>query len=420
MHSPAPKPLSISGFRDLWIGQTASQLGDAIYALVFVFMASKVSGRADLVGIVAALTALPFLLFGPYAGVMADRVDRRLLMLGADLASTAVLLSFAAYVWLAPVPSVVVIGASGFVLSSINVFFLPARSAAIPRLVPPETLNSALAFSNATMSLIHSVGVAAGAIVLGPIERANPAMFFVFAVLLNAATFVVSALFIYKIPAVPPTSRETPATARQDLVEGLRLVAGEPLLRIAFPVSLLINLAVSGFFVVYIRTNEAWFDGSFATISWLEFSFLFSMVLGSVLAGKAKILRPGVAFTTAMAIVGLAVAAMGFAQNFWVYVVLNVVCGIALPFGTLPMMTYVGTAIPDEYRGRVSSVSAMLSAGVQPIGMAATGALIQTLGLVRLYFIMGGGMFGAAVIGLGNRGYREAETPQASNERNEE
>lgn len=420
MDVSAPKPLSFTGFRNLWLGQTTSQLGDAIYALVFVFMANKVTGRADVVGVVAALTALPFLVFGPYAGVVADRRDRQRLMLAADLASAGLLFAFAVYVWLQPRPSVVVIGAAGFLLSTVNVFFLPARSAAIPRLVPPEALQAALAFSNATMSLIQSAGIAFGAIVLGPIERANPGIFFVSAVLLNAVTFLVSAFFVAKVPAVPPAERDTDSSARQDVAEGVRLILREPLLRITLPVSLLINLAISGFFVVYVRTNDVWFGGSFATISWLEFGFVFSMLLGSILAGRLNVRRPGVAFTLAMAGVGLCVAAMGFATNFWAYLALNVVCGIALPFGTLPLMTYIGTAIPDEYRGRVSSVSSMLAAGVQPVGMAVSGVLLQSLGLVRLYMVMGGGMTLAALLGLGDRGYRAARVPQASNERSEE
>jgi predicted MFS family arabinose efflux permease len=407
---PTPAPLRIPEFRNLWLGQTVSQLGDALYGLVFVFMANRVTGgRSDIVGLVAAATALPFLLFGPAAGVAADRYDRRRLMLGADLASAAILLAFVGYLVAPGQPSVVVIGAAGFLLSSVNSFFLPARAAAVPRLVPAETLQPALALSNATMSLMHSVGIGLAALLLGPLERADPDTFFLYAVVGNMATFLVSAVFIARLPGIEPDRGEGPAARpAAEMVAGARFLASDPLLRVAFPVSLVVNLAVAGFFVVYLKTNDEWFGGAFSTISWIEFSFLSSMVVGSVLAGKVRPARPGLAFSLAMAAVGVAVAGMAFARELWAYVALNVACGLALPFGTIPLMTYIGTSVPDAYRGRVSAVSSMVSAGVQPLGMAATGLALQSLGLVRLYLAMGGTMALAALAGLAERRYRRA------------
>lgn len=416
-----PRPLAVRDFRNLWLGQTVSQLGDALYGLVFVFMANRASGGQPLaVGLVAAANALPFLLFGPLSGAAADRYDRRRLMLGADLASAGLLAMFAGVLAAMPMPPVVLIGAAGFLLSTVNAFFLPARAAAVPRLVPPETLAPALALSNATMSLMHSVGVGLAAVLLGPLERADPAAFFLWAVVANLATFLVSAVFISRLPAVVPERAEAPASARAEIAEGLRTVMREPVLRVAFPASLLINLSIAGFFVVYVRTNDLWFGGSFATISWIEFSFLASMVVGSLAAGAVAVRRPGVSFSLAMAVVGAAVAGMGLARHFPLYIALNVVCGLVLPFGTLPLMAYIGTAVPDSLRGRVSAVWTMVGAGVQPAGMAATGALLQAVGLVKLYFAMGGGMALAALAGLADRGYRTAAMPHASKARSDE
>src|SRR5207253_876223 len=87
--------LRIRAFRDLWLGQAISQLGDSIYYVAFMFMAQQVTGKIAMVGYVGAMEMLPYLLIGPYAGVLADRLDRRKIMLLSDLTSATALVSFA-------------------------------------------------------------------------------------------------------------------------------------------------------------------------------------------------------------------------------------------------------------------------------------------------------------------------------------
>src|SRR5512141_456562 len=90
--------LQYRAFRNLWLGQAISQLGDSIYYVAFMFMAQSVTGSFAMVGYVGAMEMLPYMLFGPYAGVLADRMDRRKVMLYSDLASAAFLLGFAVLV----------------------------------------------------------------------------------------------------------------------------------------------------------------------------------------------------------------------------------------------------------------------------------------------------------------------------------
>ncbi|MEA2554611.1 MAG: transporter, family, macrolide efflux protein, partial [Fimbriimonadaceae bacterium] len=73
--------LRIRGFRDLWLGQAISQIGDSIYYVAFMFMAQKVTGSIAMVGYVGSMEMLTYLLVGPYAGVIADRNERKRIML---------------------------------------------------------------------------------------------------------------------------------------------------------------------------------------------------------------------------------------------------------------------------------------------------------------------------------------------------
>src|SRR5690242_13155186 len=133
---PGTRALRIRDFRNLWLGQTVSQFGDAVYGLLFLFMTDKITKRPELVGIVAAMTALPFLLFSPVAGVLADRIDRRRIMLFSDFSSAAILGGYAVLLWFTREPPVWTLFVTPFLLSTVNAFFMPARGAAVPSVVP--------------------------------------------------------------------------------------------------------------------------------------------------------------------------------------------------------------------------------------------------------------------------------------------
>src|SRR5580693_2693012 len=130
--------LRIRPFRNLWLGQSISQIGDSLYYVAFMFMVKKVTGSSAMVGYTGALELAPYLLIGPYAGVIADRLDRRVIMLASDLLSALVLLVFSAALLTGVAPPAWGILLLAFLLSSVRCFFLPAKSAAIPALVPPE------------------------------------------------------------------------------------------------------------------------------------------------------------------------------------------------------------------------------------------------------------------------------------------
>jgi MFS family permease len=390
--------LRIRAFRDLWIGQTVSQFGDAVYGMLFIYMADKVTRNPAIVGLVAALAALPFLIVGPFAGVVADRADRRKIMLASDLFSALILGGFVFVLAKWPVPPVWTILATPFALSSVNVFFMPARGASLPRLVPEERLLEANALSSSTMHLMNNAGLILAGVVLAPLEAADPRRFFTYAVLVNLVTFLVSAGFVSRLPSlVPKRDGEGLKLWSEDLKEGGKAVWTRPALRAMMSANLVMNLAIAGFMVVYTATNRAWFGGDFRSLAVIELTFTVPLVVASLLVGKANVTRVGVAYAVCLGVVGACVAAMGVARDLWLYCVLNASCGLVLPFASIPAMTYMSLAVPDAVRGRVQSVASMVSAGVQPLGAGLTGLGLKGIGLSGMYFVMG---VGTALPGL--------------------
>ena len=207
-------------FRLLYIGQTISQLGDWFNAVAVYALLLDLTGSATAVAWMMIVQFLPIALVGPVAGVVVDRVNRRRLMIGADLLRGVLILGLllvrrADQVWLAYVVMALTVSAQAF--------FEPARTATIPNITPETDLLEANALSSATWSAMLALGASIGGLVTAIAGRN-------LAFLINAASFFWSAYFIARThyDATPPAVIR-PATFASlsgitDLVEGVRYV----------------------------------------------------------------------------------------------------------------------------------------------------------------------------------------------------
>jgi DHA3 family macrolide efflux protein-like MFS transporter len=353
------------------------------------------------------------LIIGPFAGVVADRYDRRRIMLFADLSSTAVLGGFLALLVANGRPPLWSLFMTPFLLSSVKSCFLPAKSASIASLVPADTLLEATALSQATHNLMLTCGLLMAGVFLGPFERADPRNFFATAVTVNLVTFLVSAWFVRLLPPLVPGRSERHEThPLTDLKEGIKVVARHRVLAPLFATNLVVYLCIAGFIVVYTATNRAWFDGSFQGLALLEVSFVAAMVVASLALPRFKVVKVGWSYAIGTFLLGGTVAMLAFSRAYPLFVMWNVAAGICIPFMSIPMATYTNLAVTDEFRGRVNSFATMVSAGVQPVGSALTGVFLNSLGIVGMYLAMGMGMSVAGVAPLVSKAFRDAENPR--------
>jgi MFS family permease len=180
-------------FRRLWLGQVVSEVGDwlnniAVLALAIELAGTDRQGRA--IAIYAVARHLPLFLFGPVAGVVTDRVDRRRLMVAADILRAALALGFLLAPLWGSLTAIYLVGASLF---SVSAFFNAAKRATLPNLVgETEELLAANSLSAATTAATIAAGSAVGGLVATFAGRET-----VF--VLNAATFLVSAELIRRI-----------------------------------------------------------------------------------------------------------------------------------------------------------------------------------------------------------------------------
>ena len=180
-------------FRRLWTGQVVSEIGDWLNNIAVLALAIQLAGEGR-VGLAIAVYAiarhLPLFLFGPVAGVVVDRVNRRRVMIAADLARAVLALGFLAANRFASLALIYFVGASLF---SASAFFNAAKRASIPNLVGgTDELLAANSLSASTTAATIAVGSALGGGVATVLGRDT-----VF--VLNAVTFVVSAEMIRRI-----------------------------------------------------------------------------------------------------------------------------------------------------------------------------------------------------------------------------
>jgi len=403
--------LRIRSFRDLWLGQAISQMGDSIYYVSFMFMAQQVTNSFAMVGYVGAMEMLPYVLFGPYAGVVADRIDRRRIMLLSDLSSTAALIAFATVVAICHgAPPAWTLLAIPFALSTMRCFFMPAKSASIPRLVPADVLNKANALSTSTFNVVGLMGLALAATVIAKLYEITPQNFFAILLLINALSFAGSAVFIRRLPAIVPEREHEEKHPWEDFKSGLRYIRARRDLKVLIILLTVFRLGVAPFFVMYVAANKVWFGGKPQTLMWLEFTFFVGMIIGSFVASAMKVRRPTLAFSWELMLVGFFILALAIPQ-LWIFIASNLLCGIVVAAGDIPITTYLQASVEDAYRGRVNSARDMISVGVMPLGMALGGVLLRELGLVGSFIVMGAVMAVAGAAGFIDRKYREVQMP---------
>ena len=404
--------LRIRAFRNLWLGQAISQMGDSFFYVAFMFMVQKVTGSYAMVGFVGACETAPYLIFGLYGGVVADRIDRKMIMLISDLLSGVALWSLAGLVWVLGKPPVWALLATPFLLSTVRSFFMPAKSAAIPAVVPKESLLQANSLSSMTQNLVPIMSLSLSAGVLSLLYSKSPAMFLISAVLINSLSFFGSALFISLLPKMMPDRNAADHPHPWiDLKEGVRYVRRQHVLVVLITLSTIMSLSISPFFVVYLAANNLWLGGKPQTLAWCEMTFFLGMVIGSVGVGKFKFNLPGKGFLYGTVIVGMAVVAMAFTPTVPMFLLWNLVAGVAIPYSNVPIAAYMQASVPDAFRGRVSSLYSMLQMGAQPLGMGLGGALVSQAGVALGFIAMGAGMIAVAIVGLFDREFRNLAMP---------
>ncbi|HEX7295588.1 MAG TPA: MFS transporter [Pyrinomonadaceae bacterium] len=207
-------------FRQLWLGQVVSQMGDWFDTIALYTIILNLTGSGRDVGLLLVARFVPSFLCGPLSGVVADRFSRRTIMIVTDVLRAIVVLGFllvrrADQLWIIYVLTVFQLG--------LSTFFEPAKTAVIPSIVSDRELVAANAISSVTWSIMLTLGAAIGGVITGWFGT-NAAF------ILDALSYLLSAwlIFTVRLPKRPPRKRQKLSFAKAigitDTIEGARYV----------------------------------------------------------------------------------------------------------------------------------------------------------------------------------------------------
>lgn len=388
-------------FTLLWIAQFISTIGNGLLGVAASILVYRLTGSAMSVGLMLLAAAMPNLFVGLIAGVVVDRFDRKRIMIGANvicaLAVAAIPLMLPrGIIWL-----YVLVALS----SAVEQFFAPAQASVLPETAPDEQLMAANAMMTISLYGAVTIGAAAGGLIA---SLSTLTMAFV----LDALSFVLSALCIAWLQVAPLASKEDTgsagASALDNLRAGLAFVRGTPVLR-----SLVVVFGLT--FVDYGLTNSLMLPfikralaGTDFQYSLVEALFAVGFVAGSlIMASMADRLHAGQ--WIGISILGMGVFTVGLALGHRVLVV--IACSTMI--GLLNAPSYLGRQLliqrttPREIRGRVSSVFFVLRDTGLMFGMAAAGLAdlldVRLLLLITAFGLIACGALSLILPGLGQR-----------------
>jgi MFS family permease len=371
-------------FSLLWAGQTASRLGDSLYSLALAWWVLEKTGSGTAMGIVLLIGQIPMLVFLLIGGVAVDRLPRLAVMMVSDLLSGAVVLTVA---FLASAGSLQLwhVYLASALFGLLQAFFFPAFTASVPELAADETLPGANALISLSQQLAQVIGPALGAWIVA--RGGTPVAFTI-----DGFSFILAAMLLiplarsFRVPG--PAESESPiAQFRQ----GIDLVLGTPWLWLTIAIFAMVNVAGAGPFAValpfLIKQARGLGVGGLGLVTSAASA---GAVCGALWLGRyAKIRHRGWLAYSATAGYGLMILLIGILQPLPAMAAAALVAGIAITLFGLIWTNTLQTMVPRKALGRISSIDALGSFALLPVGFALAGVLTDRLG-PEMVFILGG------------------------------
>jgi DHA3 family macrolide efflux protein-like MFS transporter len=383
------RPSPFSGFKNygavlrnrdyfyLWWGSIVSNVGNRIHFIALMVYTYNLTGKALDLGLLMIIMSVPNFFLSPVMGVLADRMDKRKLMIASDVARFAlvILFPFTQNIWQ--------VYALAFLIGAANSAFFPSAFSLIPMIVPKKDLLTANSLNVTTQNVVAIIGPAAGGLIVG-FWGTTPAF------VLNSFTFLFSAFMVLLIRK--PKSRETlsgevdAATPKKpsyvrEFTEGLRFMMTDPMMRyiiFTFAALILVTSGLNPLFVVLVK--EVLGKGD------LAFGYLISALgVGGIVGGFLYGLI-GQRFSRISIIINLLfldsiiVIILGINTSYYAALGLFAVFGIIGTVFSITIMTLLQEYIPAEKMGRAMGVFSVMFDPLAMVSMGVFGYLADVVG----------------------------------------
>ncbi len=347
-------------------GNIAFFMGMQMQIILRGYLAYDISGRAVVLALVSMSMALPMLVVAPFGGVVADRVNKRTLLMvtqsvaaAASLLVALLILADAIEIWHLVVVSLL----TGVVFS----FNMPARQALVPLLVPQHKLMNAISLQMGGMNLTRIIAPTSGSLLIAPLGIG-------WVYMLTTALFSMAVLSETRLPKHGMVSNTNREGVKKEMGAGFRYILEDPTLRLLMLVALLMPLfafPVQQLFPVFARDvfGDGGDDQAALYLGWLAAASGVGGLLGAMfaanldgIAAKGRIMLAG----------GIAMGTFLFLFSWAPHLIFALLFIAAMGIGQMTFMAtnnaVIQAGLPTEIRGRVMSIL-MMSFGMMPLGV---------------------------------------------------
>ncbi|WP_330328296.1 MFS transporter [Streptomyces sp. NBC_00536] len=391
-----PRPLRyVRNFRLFWLSRILSGAGSAVAYVAMPVLVYEKTHSPLLVSFVAAGEAMPYVFFGLLAGALADRLDRRRIMVAADLANSVCLTSVPLAAATHSLTTVHIV-AVAFVSSTLYVFFDAAGYGVVPAVVGRERLAQANSLIWGGETTVRIIGTAMAGLLIGVLGTTG-------ALALQSVTFLISALLVGAM-AMPTGVRTAPSEnlrILESIKEGVQFLWRQPALRIMTVCGCLQSFAGGAFLgqLVIFADRDLGLVESDSRIGLLFTAWSVGGVLGSIalprLLRKVDAMHVMRVALPASAGLGLLTTTM----DDWRFALPTITA-----WGTVYLMiivntvTYAQSVTPEPLQGRVNATRRMLSSGIGAPGGAMMAGFVTAAFSVRSGLLMAVAAVGLAAV----------------------
>lgn len=373
-------------FRWLFSGLGFAGFGRQLTVVAVPYQVYDITGSTLLVGLLGLIQLFPVLAVSAVGGSLVDAMDRRTLLMAAQLATGATAVGLAVNAMLDS-PLVWMI----FVLSALNAAIStvdhPTRATLVSAIVTRRQLPAATALTQSLENVSRMVGPAIGGVII--VASGVTATFFI-----EAVCFAVGAAFTMRLIRRPAEGQVAKFGLRS-MMEGWEFLKERRLLRANFAIDF--NAMVFGMpLALFPAFGEEILGGDARTVGLLYAAPGAGAMIGALTSGwVGTIERQGRAVIISVVIWGLAIAGFGFSRTTWLAVILLAIAGAADVVSAVFRNTILQLAVPDNLRGRLSSFHVGISSGGPRLGDFEAGAVASATSVP--FSVVSGGL--ACVVG---------------------
>jgi MFS family permease len=374
----------------LWISQVLSGVGLSASVIAFPLLVLALTGSAAASGVVLGSIAVGQLFAGLPAGALADRWDRKKIMLGCEATQVIATVSLVAALWwnVTQVAHLVVVAV---VMGVCAALFRPAEDACLPQVVPAEQLSTAVALNAARASVAQLTGTAAGGFLFA-VARFVP---FVADALAHAVAGIL--LVFLRVP-VRQARPESPRRLGREIMAGLRWVWGQRYLRVTALCGVILNVFFSAFYLIVIVLAVAREVPS-GQIGIMAAMLGVGGLVGALIAVQlSQLVSPYVSIITVFWVLAALTPVAVFVHSGYLLGMLLAAMAMLPPTANTTIITRQLLLTPDALRGRLSSVLSIVTGVAATLGPVLGGLLATAVSGVLAVLVCAGGITAAAVV----------------------